>query len=506
MITQQRQAFWIIPLVGLALLFLGCSDKEEDLLPPDGKEDILGVEPELYRSNRILIKNGLQIQCWLATDNFELGGKAGQPAYIMQPSDWAMTGFTAPTFFGPPLINTSFFEHFSNNQWSIAKAPYGEHLQKGPSDYEKENGFLSENQKKYLGKLVSMCFGDEEEFSERNMYYLKDWYAVARKHYPDVLVHNNQYPGLWSTANLRRYVKVAKPDFITYDWYYFRSDNNDKYIGAKDIAGHLKTYRDVALEGINGDKKDYIAFGQYIQGFVNEGTYKLTESQLRLYYFMTLTFGGKWLNWFRYLQGDGYGGATAPTNWSLLFKNGMPGQPTIHMTWANQCNKECMNLSDYIVRLKTSDVRYIAGTSNYSEGKPNNIDSFNPTTSCIKKIQGRFLDEEGVESQEGADLYIGYFHIIPEKEQGDPSFFKNPDAQFFMITNGMASKTEQKASPLSQMITITIDLSGFKNQQFFWINTETGEKEELIAEEESTEGKIYRCSLKGGSGTLFIVE
>lgn len=505
MITLSQWKYKIIPFIGMGLSLLSCSEKDTPASPEEDPDTPAVAEVEAFRSNRILIKNGLQIQCWLATDNFELVGQAGQPAYVMLPSDWAKTGFTAPTFYGPPLINTSFFESFPNNQWSIAKAPYGDQLKKGPTDYEKKNGFLSDDQKKYLDKLVSICFGDEEAFSVTNMYYLKDWYDISRKLYPDVLLHNNQYPGLWATSNLRKYVRVAKPDMITYDWYYFHTSDKDDYIGARDMAGHLKTYRDVALEGMDGTKKDYIAFGQYIQGFVNQGTYKLTESQLRLYYFMTLTFGGKWLNWFRYLQGDGYGGTTASTVWSLLFENGMPGKPTIHMDWANQCNKECMNLSDYIVRLKTTDVRYVPGTAKYTEGKPGNVDAFNPTVSCIKKIQGRFLDGD-VEKEEGADLYLGSFDIIPEEEQGDPAFFKNQDAAFFMVVNGMASKLEQTAEPLTQMVTITLDMSGFKNKKVFWINVETGQKEELLCVADTGNEKAYKFPLKGGSGTLLMVE
>lgn len=492
--------------VWLALLLplLACTKK--DAFQTSSELPDVGVsEPELFRSNRILIKNGLQIQCWLATDNFELAGKAGQPAYVMLPSDWEKTGFTAPTFFGPPLINTSFFKAFPNSQWSMAKAPYGEQLKKGPTDYEKNYGFLKEEHKLHLNKLISICFGDEEGFSETNMYYLKDWYALSRKLYPDVLLHNNQYPGLWSTANLLKYVKVTKPDLITYDWYYFRTDNNDRYIGAKDMAEHIKTYRDVALEGTNGDKKDYIAFGQYIQGFVNQGTYKITESQLRLYYFMTLTFGGKWLNWFRYLQGDGYGGATAPTVWSLLFENGMPGKPTIHMTWANKCNKECMNLSDYLVRLKTSDVRYVPGTKEYSEGLPRNVYAFNPSSGYVKQIQGRFLINEH-ESQQGADLYLGYFNIIPKEEQGDPAFFENPEMKFFMITNAMASKVEQLAEPLSQSVTFSIDTSLLKKKKVYWINLQNGKREELTAIKNTANESVYKCVLKGGTGTLFMAE
>lgn len=279
---------------------LSCSDNNDPITEePDPEEPgIEVVEPELFRANRIFIRHGLQLQCWVATDNYELGGKAGQPAYNLSIPDWKLTGFTGPTFYGPPLINTSYFKEFPDSQWAIAKAPHADQLKKGPTDYEKKNGFLSEDQLKYLDNLTTICFGDEEHYSFEVAKFLKEWYDVARRLYPDVLVHNNQYPNQWTRENLLTYIKLAKPDLLTYDWYYFHTWDKDNYIGAKDMAGHLAEYRDLALGGWEGNKKDYMAFGQYSQGYVNEGTYKLTESQLRLYYYMTWTFGGKWLNWF----------------------------------------------------------------------------------------------------------------------------------------------------------------------------------------------------------------
>lgn len=115
-----------------------------------------------------------------------------------------------------------------------------------------------------------------------------------------------------------------------------------------------------------------------------------------------------------------------------------------------------------------------------------------------------FID--GLEAGDGADLYLGYFDIIPKEEQGDPSFFRKQNADFFMVTNGMASKLEQEATALSQMVTLTLDLSDFDNQKLYWINTETGEKEELEAVNRTEEGSTYKFLLKGGTGTLFIVE
>jgi len=487
----------------LALFCLmSCSDNDSDekgTTPPDNET----VEVELFRANRIFIKHGLQLQCWVATDNFDLGGKAGQPAYVMNPDDWKLTGFTAPTFYGPPLINTSYFEKFPNSQWAISKAPYGEHLNRAPNDVEKKEGFLSADQKARLDKLITICFGDEENYNYQNVKDLKEWYNIARKFYPDALVHNNQFANQWSESQLTSYINSAKPDLITYDWYYFHSWDANDYIGAKDMATHLKIYRDLSLKGLNGDGKDYLAFGQYTQGFTNEGTYKLTESQLRLYYYMTWTFGGKWLNWFRYLQGDGYGGQTSPTEWALLLEQGMPGQPSKYMDWVNRCNRESKYISDYLVRLKTSGIYYIAGSSKYTEGTPDNVSRFSTNTSFIKKIEASCTSEP----DQSADMYIGFFDIIPQEEQGDPTFFKDKDAKFFMVTNGLASKMEETAEPLSQNVYLEIDFSGIGiNRAMFWVNPKNGKKEELKGETIEEAKRSFEVKLEGGSGALFIIE
>ena len=487
--------YFLYLLLFCSILF-SCS-KNDPSKQDDSEEQ---VQPELFKANRLLIKHGLQLQCWLATDNFEMGSQYQQPAFILNHDDWKLTGFTGPTFYGPPLINTSFFTTFSNSQWSIAKAPYGDQMKRGPHPEEKENGFLTNNHKNYLDRLVTACFGDEEYYSSYVIQHMKEWFSLTRKHYPEVLVHNNQYAGQWSEAQMRYYIAYAKPDIITYDWYYFHSWDDPNYKGARDMAKDLALYRQLALGGLSGDGNDYIAFGQYTQGFVNEGTYKLTESQMRLYYYMTWTFGGKWLNWFRYLQGDGYGGQTNPTPWSLLLEEGIPGNPSIHMQWANKCNSESKYIGGYLVRLKTSDVFYIPGSNKYTEGAPSNVYNFNPNSGYLSEIKGSIISDE----MESADLYLGYFNIIPTFENGDPDFFDNSEAKFFMITNAYASKTEMLAEPLSQKVKIKVKPDDIAGKKMFRINPDTGIKEEL--------GKIdgivdeYEVVIKGGSGQLFMIE
>lgn len=58
----------------VALFLLSCSDDNglDNEEPGTNEPEIEVVEPEAYRANRMLIKHGLQLQCWVATDNYEL--------------------------------------------------------------------------------------------------------------------------------------------------------------------------------------------------------------------------------------------------------------------------------------------------------------------------------------------------------------------------------------------------------------------------------------------------
>lgn len=490
----------------LAICFLlSCSVKEElETEEAEQEESIIEVvEPEAFRANRILIKHGLQLHCWVATDNFILAEAVGAPAYNLSIPDWKLTGFTGPTFFGPPLMNLAYFRTFPDSQWSMAKAPKGRQFKEGPTDIEKKEGFLSEDQLKYLDKLTTICFGDEEDYSLELVKDMKDWFDVSRRLYPDALVHNNQFALQWYTTNLRTYAREAKPDLLTFDYYYFRPENADDYAGAKDMATHLWNYRQVALEGWNGDKKEYMAFGQYVQGFAyGSAYYKLTESQLRLYYYMTWTFGGKWVNWFRFLQGNGFNGQTTQTNMSLLLENGMPGHPTKYMDWVNLCNQESKYISDYLVRLKTTDICYIAGSEKYTEGKPDQLPDYNPSNLFLKSVSGSIISEP----KESSDLYLGFFDVIPVEEQGDPAFFKNDEKKFFMITNGYTSKFEEKADALTQQVELGIHLPEVGATRCCWINPEIGEKEVLKELRKESGVSYFQVSLKGGSGALFLLE
>lgn len=89
--------YWVL----LAALFmLSCSDNNElGTEEPDSDGDDEEVLRPEFKVNRMLIKHGLQLQCWVASDNYELANAAKQPAYNLSIPDWKLSGFTGPVFF-----------------------------------------------------------------------------------------------------------------------------------------------------------------------------------------------------------------------------------------------------------------------------------------------------------------------------------------------------------------------------------------------------------------------
>lgn len=56
-----------------ALFLLSCSDNNELVTeePDSGGDDVEVIRPE-FKVNRMLIKHGLQLRCWVTTENYEL--------------------------------------------------------------------------------------------------------------------------------------------------------------------------------------------------------------------------------------------------------------------------------------------------------------------------------------------------------------------------------------------------------------------------------------------------
>ncbi|MCG8554471.1 MAG: hypothetical protein MJD61_04165 [Proteobacteria bacterium] len=94
------------------------------------------------------------------------------------------------------------------SQWSLAKAPDADPLRRGPTQQERASGFLRPEQLARLNHLTVILFGDEEGYSPTLVDHLRDWYEVTRRHYPHVLVHNNQWG---SNGRIRTWATTFAP-------------------------------------------------------------------------------------------------------------------------------------------------------------------------------------------------------------------------------------------------------------------------------------------------------
>ncbi|SHJ80019.1 hypothetical protein SAMN04487911_1391 [Arenibacter nanhaiticus] len=489
------------------LLSYSCEENNVSQSITVGENEIVGPGP--FNSNRLFIKHGLQLLCWVGNENLDVE-RVDVAYYKINNNDWKLSRFKGATFFvGPTLFNKEFIlNDFPETQWSMAKAPYGKHLTGGPIDYEFKNGFLQEEQLMALSRLTSLCIGDEEDYTPDLVKWTRDWFSVSRKHYPDVLLHNNQfgYGGQWNVEQLRGYVRTAKPDLLTYDAYYFLpiGEKIDYYRGAKAMAEDLMMYRNVALEGYDGTGTAPIAFGQYTQGYKQDGAYEISESELRLYYSLTWTFGGKWLNWFRWLQGNNDNGITTPTSWAMLLKDGIPGQPTKYMDWTAQANKESLAIGEHLVRLQTTNVSFKGGSEELTNGKPKNVNHWNPDNGQLLETLEATCNKRDFIGKSG-DLYIGSFEIIPDHKNGDPNFFDSSEAEYFMITNALTTNHNEFSAELSQIVRFSIKKNLTTGKGIYIVNRVNG-FENKIKGEPLGDRVYFEIEINGGDYAFFVLK
>ncbi|MGG1515586.1 S-layer homology domain-containing protein [Paenibacillus oryzisoli] len=466
-----------------------------------GTGDVPLTASKLSRGSELFIKQGLQIQSWTATDE----------AYALKswqkyPSGAAIKdlGLTAVQYHDAPEYNSEIHKEVPDLKWGIAFGPYASHLSSSyfesdaikkfdsgkvgsPTQDEQDNGFLTAEQLANKDNLVNVGFGDEENYSDTLTQIIKDWFDVSKKQYPDVLVHHNEVGNtptpemsMISTFNedmLRKYVRTAKPDFITYDMYYWRESRQSQEVGGTVIPFYddLNRYRKIAAEGYDGSGKSPIPFGKYMQAWRTgpgaatpekrgDGWYEMTESQINLEAFSNWTFGAKWLSMFAWLD----------QNPAYIFNDyRMDENGNINKYYTFDLYKEMVrqskNLGEHLIRINSTDVRIVPG-QHLSNGTAvsNARPAGNPAWS--KAGDQAFIDSIDVKNIGVAnnglngDVFIGYFDPLPGIDT--TQFFTSTAPKYFMILNGLTSgeglpAEEQKGSSneTRQQIKVTFDLS-----------------------------------------------
>lgn len=467
---------------------------------------------ELSRGHRLLLNHGLQFQSWTTTDEW-----ASTRAWMKVPriEDIKDIGFTAMQYSDWPLFNRRLHEEAEQKEiplkWATARGPKGLHISSYyqdemhkinnrdltglPTKEEWENGFLNEkNGEGYLADLVSMSIGDEEDYSDTLIQNLKAWFEVSRKHYPHVLVHHNQVGNSpaeamkpISTFNkdmLRKYMRTAKPDFLSYDMYYFRERRIEQTKGGTVIPFYddLNRYRIVSSEGYDGTGEQPIPFGQYHYSWRTgpgaatplkrgDGWYELTESQINLYAFATWTFGGKWMSNFRWLDENlGYLFTDYRINADGTYKK----SPVFDQF--KEMIRQSKNVGPHLLRIQNKEVAIVRGQQKRKDGSivENDKPKDNPdwkdiqAQSINQKVFIQDIQVQNLGQQNdglNGDVFIGYFEPLNGLTEEDKKVFTSTDPRYFMILNGLTSgdglpKEMQQGSSYEtrQEITITFNL------------------------------------------------
>jgi hypothetical protein len=428
----------------------------------------------------------------------------------------------APTYYELPMYNYTIHQQNPTAQWGLVKGPFGTQVSRGPTTFEQSNGFLNSLQAADTNGLSSICFGDEEGYSTAVQGYMRDWFSVSKTKYPNVLVHNNQYIGQWSEANLRTYLQTAKPDLLTYDYYYFYVNRNPAAGGSQAaILQDMFTYRKLALEGYDGSGASPIAFGAYLQGYKgsrNGGSYNYypSESEFNIGVYSFLIMGAKWMNSFRYVGGN-----------STFFWTDQNGTPTAQY-WQNaRLGGEVGNLSPHLSRLRTRDVRFIAGqhlsgSTAVNNTAPASIAAWDSTAGpYITNIVATNL-VSGTNNGLRGDVAVGYFKPVPgiDNTSGIPMApVTSTTAAYFMMMNGLTVSNgccnapgtpgiltdtiQGKANLATQKITLSINFGTYPVDTLYRVRRKDGVVEKVNLTLVS--GKRYQLNdtLDGGLADLF---
>ncbi len=435
------------------------------------------VTDSLSHGHAMLLEKGLQTQAWTG-------------AFDIDPNHWEQINLSAICYYDGPRHSRWILDAIPDSQWAIAQFPDGQ-VTEGPPD---GNDILTADQLKYLPRLTTLQIGDEEYYSAEWLEDVTDWISKIHLLYPDVLVHTNQFGLQFTESQLRTYTQTAEPDLLTYDSYYFPS-----YVSPGGSMKMMYEYfakpRKVALEGHDGTGNTPIPFGQYFQAY-QQDEYILSESEIRVQPFCTWIYGGKWGSLFTWKQ-------HSPD--SLLYD--YPTQDTTDaFDQYAEAIRQSNNLGPALVRLVSTDIRYIKGQHMVGQTptdntQPTGVNLWDSNADPI--ITGIAASNLGTLNDElKGDVLVGYFD--PLGDFFDDSNFGS-DMKYIMILNGLTDP-DGSAYQTRQQISIDFDFGNCDPDSFKRVSRDTGLVEDVTLTSEGGTTYSLDVTIDGGTADLFFYQ
>jgi hypothetical protein len=464
------------------------------------------LKKDLTPGHTILLNKGLQIEALIFPQLEDNGQVVG----------FSLTRFSESKFTMANLVS---------NYWStgcLGTAPGIPWGRWSGGAYDLQTSELT-----YLPNMVSFQWGDENNITDPVLVQiLKNWFALNRSRYPDVISHENQSPDAnFSYDQLKAFVVEAKPDMLMFDSYPF----SGILVGGSPtmLYRDFQLYRNVALAGLDGYGAKPIPCGVYAQAFRDAThTHTPSESELRLNQFAAWTFGMKYTSLYVYMDPRADNVLDA-----VLFNGIGDSSPTGKFTEVATVNDMSRKLGSALVRLISTDVRmklgrhwtgrtewWQTGPWDEANAQPSGVALWSSTgdpymTAISASNPGPYntyrredaFDYWYVELP--GDVVIGYFKPLHESFDG-PSY---TNQKYFMITNGLTDKVGN-AYGCRQTITVDFNFGSSGITGLQRKRRSDGVVENIVSGGSysgltftSLGGSSYRLvlTLEGGTGDLF---
>ncbi len=434
---------------------------------------------ELSRGHALLLQRGLQLQTWafpgvhghFTAENFDASNLT-TPVFI----DGAGRG---NQFLGPP----------PGKPWGLAGW----------------QGTLIPEELPYLENMVTYQYGDEQNIASPSVVaQAKSIFQYWRANHPSVIVFVNQFGSQSSESALRAFMAEAQPDMLMFDDYVFYGGVTPPGGSPGALYSNLEKYRVLGLAGNDGSGQMPIPVGLHVQTFVDPQFtvgHVITESEFRLNMFAAWAYGVKLTSAFIYDAPAALG-----TNLgSILFHGPGDTNPKPFFAAFAEVNRQSRNLGPALIRLLSTDVRFVSGRYRTSDGGPIYPIQLPPRARAwtqnadpyLKTITATNLGPENF-GLEG-DVVIGQYRVLDESFDGPAE-----SQRYFMVVNGLSSSSPTgTAANTRQRIRLTFDfgMSGITRLQR--MSRETGLVEQVALTHEGGSTYSLELELDGGTGDLF---
>lgn len=305
-----------------------------------------------------------------------------------------------------------------------------------------------------------------------------------------------------SMTDIQYYMAHAQPDMLLWDYYAF----SGSWAGGSPtgLYNGMGKYRTAGLAGNSGDGAKPIPYGMWYQAYKKSG-YVLSESE------MNVQFGAAWAYGYKSLFAWTYGVGINqdPPNATVLFSSSNDANPTpLYTTVANR-NRDTQILAPSLLRLKSTDLRFVRGKHGSGSGTTNTLPGYAGDWSSSNDPYMTGITATNLGSTNNGlrgDVIVGYFQPLLEDFDG-PNF---SNQVYFMITNGLTApggtsvtNPNMNAFDTRQLVHLTFNFGASGINSLQELDRATGQVVTVPLVHDGGSSYHLDWYLLGGEGDLF---